>query len=149
MLGNIPLASGNPQDAARHADERQYDEDVEVCPTCQQIVPKEGGTTHRLLVVTGKTTGVYWPVVEGQVLTIGRGRAAEIRLRDGLASRQHAEIVGQAESCVVRDLMSANGTFVNGKPIRSKTLSEGDVITVGDTRIIFGKRVMEEGATMV
>ena len=130
-MGNIPLASGNPQDAARHADERQYDEDVEVCPTCQQIVPKEGGTTHRLLVVTGKTTGVYWPVVEGQVLTIGRGRAAEIRLRDGLASRQHAEIVGQAESCVVRDLMSANGTFVNGDRVTRFEINDGDVLQRG------------------
>ncbi len=149
MSTNVPLASNDPQGAVRHTDERQYDDDVQVCPTCQQVVPKEGGATHRLLIVTGRTTGFYWPIQEGQVLTIGRGRASEIRLRDGLASRQHAEVIGQAESCVVRDLMSANGTFVNGKPIRSKTLAEGDVITVGDTRIIFGKQNMEEGSTIV
>ena len=149
MSRNIPLASGNPQGAVRRPDERQYDENVQVCPTCQQVVPKEGGAVHRLLIVTGRTTGIYWPVLEGQVLTIGRGRAAEIRLRDGLTSRQHAEVIGQAESCVIRDLMSANGTFVNGKPVSTKTLAEGDVITIGDTRVIFGKRQMEEGSTIV
>jgi pSer/pThr/pTyr-binding forkhead associated (FHA) protein len=35
------------------------------------------------------------------------------------------------------DLVSQNGTFVNGKEIESQLLKEGDVIELGETIIVF------------
>jgi len=115
----------------------QPEADEELCPTCQQPVVKQNGVVHRLLVVTGKTTGVYVPLPEGKVMTIGRGSACDLRLEDASASRQHAQVRGQEKFCVVRDLDSANGTLVNGKPVESKQLADGDVVQIGATRIIF------------
>ena len=108
-----------------------------ICPTCRQVLRTEGAVTHKMLIVTGKTTGVYVTVPEDRTLIVGRGSTCDVRLEDGAASRKHAEIRGQAEFCVVRDLSSANGTFVNGNRIESKQLSDGDVVLIGATRIIF------------
>ena len=113
------------------------EESVEVCPTCQQPIAKPDGVTHSMLIVTGKTTGVYLSVADGQVLVVGRGKNCDVRLEDGEASRKHAEIRGQERFCIVRDQGSANGTFVNGKRVESKQLSDGDVVLIGGTRIIF------------
>jgi pSer/pThr/pTyr-binding forkhead associated (FHA) protein len=39
---------------------------------------------------------------------------------------------------LVRDLGSANGTFVNGRPVvGERPVQDGDVVTVGDTRLTF------------
>lgn len=137
------MTSDRPQDVEDDLGERSPshddDEDTRTCPTCGQHVVKEGAVVHRLLVITGKSTGIYWPIAQGKALTIGRGSSADIQLRDGLVSRSHAEIKGQAETCLLSDLGSANGTYVNGNAVKTKELDEGDVITIGDTRIIFGK----------
>jgi len=116
----------------------QDDEGSKICPACRQpIVEQQGGPTHFLLIVTGKSTGVYISLAPGKTCVIGRGTAADVRLEDGLASRQHAAISAQDGFSVINDLGSANGTYVNGNPVKSKQLGKGDVITVGGTRLIF------------
>jgi pSer/pThr/pTyr-binding forkhead associated (FHA) protein len=41
------------------------------------------------------------------------------------------------DSSYVEDLGSTNGTFVNGKKIKSHTLHNGDVLTIGHYQILF------------
>ena len=116
----------------------QEDEGPKICPAClQPIVEQQGGPGHALLVVTGKSSGVYISLTPGKVCVIGRGTATDIRLEDGLASRKHAAISGHDGFSVINDLGSANGTYVNGNPVKSKQLGKGDVITIGGTRLIF------------
>jgi hypothetical protein len=51
-----------------------------------------------------------------------------------MASRRHARFALESGVVVVEDLGSANGTFVNGRKIRSRTpLSEGDRVLIGAT----------------
>jgi len=69
-------------------------------------------------------------------LTAGRNETADIILLDMLASRQHLRFrVGPADQCSVIDQQSSHGTRVNGIPIQSHPLTDGDVIEVGHTRI--------------
>ncbi len=112
-------------------------DDEKICPACHQPIIKRDGLTHRMLVVTGRSTGVYLPVREGETIVIGRGSKCDVRLEDGAASRQHAEIKGKQKSCLIRDLSSANGTYVNGKRVETKEIADGDVVQIGATRIIF------------
>ena len=71
-------------------------------------------------------------------ITIGRGVGNTIHFRDPWLSRTHARIVARDRSHIIEDLSSRNGTFVNGAAItESKTLADGDVITLGDLRITF------------
>ena len=76
----------------------------------------------------GKTHAVKLPCL------IGR-KDCDLVLDDSAVSRQHAElkIVGQA--LVLEDLISTNGTQVNGVTLTSKQLAQNDLITIGDTRL--------------
>jgi pSer/pThr/pTyr-binding forkhead associated (FHA) protein len=71
---------------------------------------------------------------------IGRAAGSDIRLTDHQVSRRHARIETTAEGVRIVDLGSANGTLVNGKPVREHLLYEGDVIEVGNSRLIFHVR---------
>lgn len=76
-------------------------------------------------------TGESYPL-GFEPLTIGRGIDNTIVLADPLVSRHHAEIVLQGGKWAIRDLGSANGTFVNGRPIVGpQVLNPGDTIGVG------------------
>src|SRR5262249_28931611 len=41
------------------------------------------------------------------------------------------------EQCIVEDLQSTNGTFVNGRRVARRALLNGDVVVVGTRRIVF------------
>ena len=70
-------------------------------------------------------------------LTIGRLSECRIVLPDPNVSRRHAELTQQDGVVVVTDLGSTNGTLVNGKPIQSAALEDGDTITLGSTDLRF------------
>ncbi|MFQ5417537.1 MAG: DUF4388 domain-containing protein [Myxococcota bacterium] len=70
-------------------------------------------------------------------LLIGRSRGCLLRLPSGDASRRHAEVVTTADGCVVRDLGSTNGTFVNGLLVEEQALRPGDRIEIAGSTITF------------
>ena len=72
--------------------------------------------------------------------TIGRQPACDVALpEDPSVSRVHAvlERIGD-EWTLVDDGSSRNGSFVNGQRVRGRQLlRDGDVVSVGDTQIVF------------
>ncbi len=66
---------------------------------------------------------------------VGRNPCADISLADRWVSRIHSELRQVNNRIVVRDLESRHGTYVNGEPIREFTLSAGDEIIVGTSRL--------------
>jgi predicted component of type VI protein secretion system len=68
---------------------------------------------------------------------IGRSRRCDVVLADPNTSRQHAEVRRQADAYTLIDLESTNGVFVNGRPVRSAVLQQGDIIELGATRLRF------------
>jgi pSer/pThr/pTyr-binding forkhead associated (FHA) protein len=70
-------------------------------------------------------------------LAIGRSHDSDLVLSDDRASRHHARIDRQGDEWVIRDLGSANGTFVNGERVQVRALRPGDEIRIGDTRLTF------------
>jgi pSer/pThr/pTyr-binding forkhead associated (FHA) protein len=61
-------------------------------------------------------------------LTIGRAPYNDIILDDLAISSEHAVIVTRDGDSFLEDLNSTNGTQVNGQPIRTHFLREGDLI---------------------
>lgn len=94
--------------------------EAEFAPPPEAWLTVEGGLPER-----GKRFDL------GPSMVIGRGADCEIRLEDAAVSRHHAEMVWQYVQYLVRDLDSANGTFVNGQPVRSALLRDGDLVEVG------------------
>jgi len=71
-------------------------------------------------------------------ITIGRGGQNMVELDDSLVSRYHAVIQKVEDDYFIEDLISTNGTFVNGQKVPSGKyilLHHGDVILVGRTRL--------------
>jgi hypothetical protein len=66
---------------------------------------------------------------------VGRGPDCAVRLSDACVSNQHAELVWERDSWILRDLDSTNGTWLNGKLIEQARyehrLSPGDRIAFG------------------
>ena len=81
---------------------------------------------------------------EGMVLTISRpdsflvGRTPESDMclsNDPHFSRHHFRLTASPPNCVLLDLGSRNGTFVNGARVQETVLRDGDEISGGETRI--------------
>lgn len=92
----------------------------------------------QLRVISGPQAGITFPVGEGRSL-IGRDPDASVRLADPDVSRQHAALDRAGDRVVLTDLGSANGTFVNGRPLGgwSHDLRPGDVIGLGRIELAF------------
>ena len=86
----------------------------------------------QLVVVQGKPEGKIIPLL-GPVFKIGRGETCHLRPNSELVSREHAEFTIGADSVVVKDLGSRNGTLVNGKVLTaSHQLKDRDLVQVGN-----------------
>lgn len=74
------------------------------------------------------------PVAAG--VTIGRSPQCDVVLRDLLASRRHSRIQpAAAGGYEITDLSSRNHTFVNGDAVDTAALVDGDIITIGKSRL--------------
>ena len=71
-------------------------------------------------------------------LAVGRADSNDVILgSDSTVSRAHAAIVRYPSGWCVRDLGSANGTFVNGERVMGEqSLQPGDEIAVGASRLV-------------
>jgi Tol biopolymer transport system component len=86
----------------------------------------------RLHVLTGPSKGATAEIA-GERFVVGRDDACDLVLRDGSVARRHAafeRVSGQ--TYVLRDLGSAEGTFVRGQRI------DGPVALLGNERLTFG-----------
>ena len=68
--------------------------------------------------------------LHGDVM-VGRDRSCAIVLTHPAVSRRHAKITLSGTTCVLEDLKSANGTYVNNTRIERAKLKPGDVVRFG------------------
>lgn len=91
----------------------------------------------RLEVVVGNgIVGTTFPIVDGQ-LTIGRAEDRDVVVPDAASSRHHCQITQEGSEFVLHDNGSANGVFVNAVRVRECTLSNGDLVRIGNTELRF------------
>jgi putative nucleotidyltransferase with HDIG domain len=68
---------------------------------------------------------------DGQTLTAGRTSQCDVLIDDPSVSRRHCTMTLDGGLLHVTDLDSANGTFVNERPIKEATARPGDLIRLG------------------
>jgi pSer/pThr/pTyr-binding forkhead associated (FHA) protein len=79
-------------------------------------------------------------------IKIGKLSSSHLRIEeDESVSRMHAviEVVGPNEITII-DLGSTKGTIVNGKKVNKASLQDGDIILLGDTKIVLSVGDVEE-----
>ena len=65
---------------------------------------------------------------------IGRAPGCEMQIDSQSVSRNHAMLLKGARELIVEDLNSTNGVLVNGRKVSRQVLSDGDVLTIGETQ---------------
>ncbi|MGZ3708519.1 MAG: FHA domain-containing protein, partial [Bdellovibrionota bacterium] len=70
-------------------------------------------------------------------ISIGRGKDCDIVLNDKKASRKNAIIRRAGISFIIKDLESANGTYVNGVKVQEQELTGDDEIRIGGVTFQF------------
>ena len=68
---------------------------------------------------------------------IGRTGDNDLQIRSKFISRHHAQIITTPISCVVEDLNSTNGIFVGTQRVKYHELGEGDVIHLGEHKLVY------------
>jgi transcriptional regulator with GAF, ATPase, and Fis domain len=90
----------------------------------------------KLVILSGPLCGETVPL-SAPGTTIGRDTGSQLSIPDHLMSRRHCAVEAASGRFTLRDLGSANGTHVNGAPIRERVLEHGDRIRAGDSVLLF------------
>ena len=100
---------------------------------------RKGGKSPptKVAITTGRASGTSATLPEvGQEIILGRASACELDVDDDYASSRHAKIWRDAEGFVVEDLLSTNGTYVNGQRITQPVrIDRGDIVRVGRSQM--------------
>ncbi|MFV1967025.1 MAG: ATP-binding protein [Pirellulaceae bacterium] len=89
-----------------------------------------------LFVIQGRDQGRRFDLQES-LLALGRDKSNTVQLQDTEVSRHHAEVRCGGSEYILVDLLSSNGTFVNGKAVKEHPLRSGDRVQIGRTLMIF------------
>ena len=95
---------------------------------------QESSGGWRLIADSGPEKGQHIPVNE--LIEIGRALECDISILEPALSRKHAELEPLDGGLVIRDLGSANGTFVNGEKIDERVLKDKDVLQFSKVKFI-------------
>ena len=72
---------------------------------------------------------------------IGRAAGCELQIESGSVSRHHALVIVGPRDTIIEDLNSTNGVIVNGRKVTRQVLSDGDAVTIGETRFRYFARL--------
>ena len=100
-----------------------------------------------LRLVEGPEAGRIFKFKEADSFLVGRTPKAHLRFdkkADRLISRIHFLLDIRPPRCIITDLDSKNGTYVNKKRIKQVELMDGDEIRVGKTKILVSIQEVSE-----
>ncbi len=72
-----------------------------------------------------------------ELMTLGRLPGNDIVIQDKAISGHHAKIISVHGSCIIEDLDSTNGTYVNSERITKRLLRSGDTIQLARTKLTY------------
>lgn len=87
--------------------------------------------------VVAKGQEVSWIPLSKDTVCIGRSPKCDLWVADPKASRRHFEIRKTPEGYVMADLISKNGTRLNGNNVNYSMIKDGDTISMGDSKLTF------------
>lgn len=102
-----------------------------------------------LHIIDGPEAGKSFNFTGADSFLVGRTKKAHLRFdakADQRISRNHFLLEIRPPRCIITDLQSKNGTYVNDKLTRQADLNDGDEIRVGRTRMIISIRHFKEAA---
>ncbi|GAA4357636.1 FHA domain-containing protein [Kangiella marina] len=98
---------------------------------------EDDGTKIPALLATTKPHAGEAYILEYGKNVIGRGKGNSVTIYDPAASSTHAQVTYYNGHWKILNLLSSNGTIVNGEKITERELKFGDRIQVGHTEFLF------------
>ena len=95
----------------------------------------ESHITQIEVLTDGETVSVQ-SFPPGRII-VGRSPDNEIYIKSKFVSRHHAQLVSDDEGCVIEDLNSTNGVFIDERQIKKRRLRNGDVVSLGAHQLIY------------
>ena len=105
-----------------------------------------------LRLTAGPEAGRIFEFNEAETFLVGRSPKAHLRFdvqADRAISRTHCLIEIRPPRCILWDLDSRNGTYVNSQRIKQIDLKDGDIVQVGKTRIHVAMQEGLQARTMI
>ena len=68
---------------------------------------------------------------------IGRTSDNDLQIQSKFISRHHAQVSTEADGCTLEDLNSTNGVFIESHRTKRHRLTDGDVIQLGEHKLIY------------
>ena len=97
-----------------------------------------------LTIVEGAETGKRILLKNLSIFEAGKAQGNHICLKDDSVAFNHFRIYCSEQNYQIYDLGSKRGTLVNGKPIEKCEFSSGDIVQVGDLKLLF--EIVDEAA---
>jgi chromosome segregation ATPase len=91
-----------------------------------------------LIRIDGERTTTY---MLAKRTRIGRAAGCELQIDSNSVSRHHALVTVGPRDTIIEDLNSTNGVLVNGRSVTRHVLSDGDALTIGETRFRYFARL--------
>ncbi len=89
-------------------------------------------STYRLKGASGAVINQFFTL--GDRTLIGSAEDCDVRIDSDGADMQHAEIIEQDGSLILRNLASPGATLLNGEPVEQASLGSGDEIRIANCR---------------
>lgn len=103
-------------------------------------VEQNEGLDAALIVISGEHQSDFIGLAlkqQQQRWSIGRLESCDIHFSDQSVSSQHANLYCDGEEWLIRDDDSENGVQVNQQTVTSRSLKDGDMISLGRVQVIF------------
>ncbi|HTV77747.1 MAG TPA: AAA family ATPase [Steroidobacteraceae bacterium] len=123
--GSNPNPNPHPLPSAADAPSGTESREAPVGPALARIIVASGG----------RTAGTY-PLHPGRLI-IGRTAVNDVQIDSRFISRHHCQILTTSHHCVIEDLDSSNGIYVQGKRVRYHNLNDGDIVTIGQHELLY------------
>ncbi len=88
---------------------------------------------NTLVVIEGPSSGLSRSFGDG--ILVGRQPNCDLQLDDSSVSREHLRIERKGKKLIANNLNSKNFTLVNGKKVTTATLRDGDVLSLGNSKL--------------
>ncbi len=116
----------------------EHDSNAGIFGAVRNIALGPAATSHvtQIEVQTDGETLSVQSFSQGRII-VGRSPDNEIYIKSKFVSRHHAQLVSDDEGCVIEDLNSTNGMFIDEKQIKKRRLQDGDVVSLGVHQLVY------------
>ncbi len=96
----------------------------------------ENASTPALIGISPNVSGQKF-ILDKDKLEVGRRPNSDISLNVPSVSSMHAHIIQQEEQWKLLNLLSSNGTYINGEKITEQIINQGDRVSFADAEFVF------------